>query len=126
MCGLVVTIIPLSKLYYTNDAYYAASNLHAIEKEYNIKTYEADDFVPEIVWDYGSYIPRVKRENDIVSPGENRFGLLSDEAAINQLQQQLTNYSFQQYATVDLNVLSKTTKGYNERIVKRYYIVQRK
>lgn len=127
MCGLVVTIIPLSKLYYTNDAYYAANNLHAVEKKYNIKTYEADDFIPEMVWDYGTYIPQLRRENNnIALPSENRFGLLGDETAINQLQQQLSNYSFQQYATVDLNVLSKTAKGYNERIVKHYYIVQKK
>lgn len=125
MCGLVITIIPLSKLYYANEAYYPASNLHVIEKKYNIKTYEADEFVPEIVWDYGTYMPQLKREKNILPP-ETSFGLLGDEAAIAQLQQQLNNYNFHQYATVDLNVLSKTAKGYNERIVKHYYIVQKK
>ena len=126
MCAVVITVIPLSKMYYTNDKYYAASNLNAIEKKFSIKTYEADDFVPEITWDYGNYIPQLKHQNDIVMPTENRFGLLGDEDSVKVLQQQFSNYSFQQYATVDLNVLSKKDKGYNERIVKNYYIVQKK
>ena len=126
MCAVVITVIPLSKMYYTNSEYYAAANLNAIEKKFNIKTYEADDFVPEIIWDYGNYIPQLKYHGNIIMPAENHFGLLGDAAAVKELQQKFGNYNFQQYATVDLNVLSKNEKGYNERIVKNYYIVQKR
>ncbi len=41
MCGLIVTVIPISKIYYTNTNYYAAENLNLIEKNSGIKSYEA-------------------------------------------------------------------------------------
>jgi len=126
MCGLVVTLIPLSKLYYSNDGYYAASNLRAVEKQHNIKTYEADDFIPEIVWDYGTWIPQLGKGETPVIPSENKFGLLGDSIAVDALQKKFTAYTFQKYAEVDLNAISKQTKGYNNRIAKNYYIVQKK
>jgi hypothetical protein len=68
MCGTVITVIPLSKMYYNNTRYYAAFDIHGIEKKFNIKTYEGDEFVPEITWDYGNYIPILKMEKPLQCP----------------------------------------------------------
>jgi 4-amino-4-deoxy-L-arabinose transferase-like glycosyltransferase len=125
MCGVVVTAIPLSKMYYTNKKYYAASNLHAVEKKYDIKTYEADEFIPEITWDYGTYIPQLSNIEKGLMPADANFGLLGDSIAIANLQRKFSNYSFKKYVEVDLNALSKNEKGYNSRLAKNYYLVQR-
>jgi len=37
MAGVVLTAIPLSKMYYTNKNYYSAYSLHSIEKKESIK-----------------------------------------------------------------------------------------
>ena len=123
MCGIVFTVIPLSKMYYTNNNYYSATNLHTIEKKFNIKTYTYNGFEPEIVWDYGNVIPDIKTDSVISIPQKN-FGLLlgaNDESNfINN-----KNYQFTKLATVDLNALSKNDKGYNKRLVKNYYLVRK-
>jgi 4-amino-4-deoxy-L-arabinose transferase-like glycosyltransferase len=126
MCGLMITVIPLSKMYYANSDYYAAANLRATEKSLNIKTYEGDDFVPEITWDYGSYIPNLDNNGNITMPADSTFGLLIDASNIKSYMQKFSNYSFKKHAAVDLNVLSKNSKGYNTRLSKDYFIVQKK
>jgi len=126
MCGIVITVIPLSKMYYNNTGYYAASGIPAIEKKFNIKTYEGDEFVPEITWDYGNYIPNLKTGENIAMPADAVYGLLADSTTVNGLQQKFPAYDFKKYAEIDLNALSKNEKGYNTRIVKNYYIVQKK
>jgi len=123
MCGIVFTVIPLSKMYYTNNNYYSATNLHTIEKKFNIKTYTYNGFEPEIVWDYGDVIPDIKKDSVVTIPQKN-FGLLlgaNDESKfINN-----KNYQFTKSATVDLNALSSNQKGYNKRLVKNYYLVKK-
>lgn len=126
MCGIVVAVIPLSKIYYSNRSFSTASNLHKTEKKFNIKTYEGDEFVPEITWDYGNYIPNLKTGETITMPADSVYGLLADSATVNSFQQKFPGYSFKKYTEVDLNALSKNEKGYNTRLVKNYYIVQKK
>ena len=125
MCGIVITVIPLSKMYYNNTGYYSASDIHTIEKKFNLKTYEGNEFVPEITWDYGNYIPNLKSGETITMPRDSVYGLLADSTAAINLQQKFSDYNFVKYAEVDLNALSKNEKGYNIRLVKNYYIVQK-
>jgi hypothetical protein len=125
MCGIVITVIPLSKMYYNNTGYYAASDIQAIEKKFNIKTYEGDEFVPEITWNYGNYIPNLESGENITMPADTVYGLLADSITVNSLQQKFPAYNFEKYTEVDLNALSKNEKGYNTRLVKNYYIVQK-
>lgn len=125
MCGVVITVIPLSKMYYTNTNYYAASNLGAVEKKLNIKTYEGDEFVPEITWDYGNYMPNLSQGKNISMPADSVFGLLMDSTSLNNYQKAFPNYTFNKYAEVDLNAPSKNEKSYNSRLVKEYYVVRK-
>ncbi len=124
MCGVVVTAIPLSKIYYTNTTYYPASNIHLLEKNYNIKTYEFKDFVPEIIWSYGNVIPGTNNDSIIIIPKESLFGLMISENEISSFKNKYNNFQFTKLATVDLNDLSKNQKGYNGRLVKDYYLVK--
>ena len=124
MCGIVFTVIPLSKMYYTNNNYYSASNLHSTEKKYHIKTYCYNGFEPEIVWDYGNVIPDIKKDSVISLPQKN-FGLMLDADDESTFINDNKNYQFTKLVTVDLNALSKNEKGYNKRLVKNYYLVKK-
>ncbi len=97
MCGIIITIIPLSKMYYTKSNACAASNLHAIEKKYNIKTYQANNLIPEIIRSYGSSIPLIKN----AVPEEPIFGLLAHAGEFTAFKQ----------------------KVYSNRLIENYYIV---
>ena len=126
MCGIVITVIPLSKIYYNNAAYYAAADIQGIEKKFNIKTFEGDEFVPEITWDYGNYIPNLKNGETFTMPVDSLYGLLADSISVDNLQQKFPGYNFKKYTEIDINALSRNEKGYNSRLVKNYYIVQKK
>lgn len=124
MCGVVFTVIPLSKMYYVNNNYYSARNLHLLEKKFSIKTYAYNGFVPEIVWDYGNVIPDIKKDSVVEIP-QKKFGLLLDEDDESAFIDEHKNYQFTKLATVDLNALSKNEKGYNKRLLKNYYLVKK-
>ncbi len=126
MCVVVVTIIPLSKIYYSNKDYYAAFNLHSIEKKLNIKTYEVNGFEPEIIWNYGDVIPQLNKKDSFVTlPKDSVFGLLTNVGDIQSLKEKFKDYQFDKQATVDLNEVSKDKHGYNTRLAKEYYIVKK-
>ncbi|SFQ43905.1 ArnT family glycosyltransferase [Parafilimonas terrae] len=125
MCGIVVTLIPISKIFYTNSNYFDAANLHNIEKKYNIKTFEGDGFVPEIIWSYGNPISNIADGNSVKMPADAAFGLLVYPDKANKLMHVFNNYSFTQLATVDLNEVPAESKQHNKRIVKNYYLVKR-
>jgi 4-amino-4-deoxy-L-arabinose transferase-like glycosyltransferase len=124
MCGIVFTVIPLSKMYYTNNNYYSATNLHTIEKKFSIKTYTYNGFEPEIVWDYGNVIPDIQTDSAVSIPQKN-FGLLLGANDESNFINNYKNYQFTKIATVDLNALSSNQKGYNKRLVKNYYLVKK-
>ncbi|MFT4152772.1 ArnT family glycosyltransferase [Parafilimonas sp.] len=125
MCGIVTTIIPLSKIFYTNSNYYDAANLHGIEKKHNIKTYEGDGFVPEIIWSYGNPMPNIADGNSVKIPADTNFGLLVYAGKADELMHSFNNYSFTQLATVDLNEVPAENRLYNKRLVKNYYLVKK-
>jgi len=125
MCGIVITVIPLSKMYYTNSNYYAASNLNAVEQKLHIKTYEGDEFVPEITWDYGDYIPNLSNGKNISITADTILSLLIDSGSLKSYQQTYAGYNFTKYTEVDLNASSKNEKSYNSRLVKEYYVVRK-
>jgi len=125
ICGVVFTVIPLSKMYYSNNNYYSAANLHEFEQKFGVKTYEGDAYVPEIIWDYGNKIQNISSDSSVIMPKDSAFGLIIYPAKANELMRHFTNYNFTNYAVVDLNAISKDSKGYNTRLVKNYYLVRK-
>ncbi len=125
MCALIITVIPLSKIIYSNENYFPAANLNAVEKSLHIKTYETGDFIPEIIWDYGKPIPTISNNKNIIMPKDSLFGLLVSPEDSGLIRQDFKTYLFTKYDVVDLNEISKKNKGYNTRLVKDYYVVKK-
>ncbi|MFV0143924.1 hypothetical protein OBJ68_11330 [Empedobacter falsenii] len=126
MCTVVAFGFPLSKLTFSEELYSSAKNLHRLEKQYQIKTYETQSFVPEIVLDYGTSIPAIYDGKKLNFPKETKFGMLANQSDSILIAEQFKNYSFQKIGVVDLNHSSKNQKNYNDRIQKDYYLVQKK
>lgn len=126
VCGIMVFGIPISKAYYFNPDYLGTSSIKLFEKRHNIKTYCANGFVPEIVWDYGSIIKDINQRDNFRLPPEKSFGVLINETDKKWLMNKCKEYNIVKLARLDLNHVAKDKKGYNKRLVKEYYIVQKK
>lgn len=126
MCSVVVFGFPLSKLTFSEEVYSSAKNLKELEKQYQIKTYDVQSFVPEIVLDYGTSIPAIYDGKKINFPKENKFGMLANQSDSSFVANQFKNYLIKKIGVVDLNHSSKNQKNYNDRIQKDYYLVEKK
>jgi len=126
MCSVVAFGFPLSKLTFSEEVYSSAKNLKELEKQYQIKTYDVQSFVPEIVLDYGTSIPAIYDGKKINFPKENKFGMLANQSDSVLVANQFKNYLIKKIGVVDLNHSSKNQKNYNDRIQKDYYLVERK
>lgn len=126
MCGMIVFGIPVSKAFYNNPAYLGADKLHAYEKKYQIKTYGGDGFVPEIGWDYGKIITGINDDGRLENPVENKFGLLLSTQNEAWIGENFKMYEVKKLAVVDLNHVPPGRKGYNDRLVKNYYLLEKR
>lgn len=126
MCGLIVFGVPVSKAFYNNPAYLGADKLHAYEKKYQVKTYEGDGFVPEIGWDYGRSITELNEGRNLIIPAENKFGLLLAPQNEPWIKDNFKMYAVKKLAVIDLNHVPANKKGYNDRLVKNYYLLEKK
>lgn len=124
MCA-TIALIPLSAFYFVNPAYASAGSLAAVEKNNRVKTFDADPFVPEIVFDYGKKISRAVDISGEIKMHGGAIGLLmhpgNEKLFLND-----SLYNYRQAGKVDLNFRPAGKKGYNNRLVKNYYIVKLK
>ncbi|WP_291073326.1 ArnT family glycosyltransferase [Empedobacter sp. UBA5987] len=126
MCSVVAFGFPLSKLTFSEELYSSAKNLKKLEQQNQIKTYEWQSFVPEIVLDYGTSIPAINDGKKTIFPKEEKFGMLASPSDSTFFADHFNNYSIKKIGVVDLNHSSKNQKNYNDRIQRNYYLIQKK
>lgn len=126
MCSVVAFGFPLSKLTFSETLYSSAQNLKKLENQYQIKTYEWEGFVPEIVLDYGNSIPAINENGKMNLPKQAKFGVLANKADSTFITNHLKSYSIKKIGVVDLNHSSKDQKNYNDRIQRNYYLIEKK
>ena len=126
MCSVVAFGFPLSKLTFSEELYSSAKNLKKLEQQNQIKTYEWQSFVPEIVLDYGTSIPAINDGKKTIFPKEEKFGMLASLSDSTFFADHFNNYSIKKIGVVDLNHSSKDQKNYNDRIQRNYYLIQKK
>lgn len=126
MCGVMFFGLPLYPLIQPNELSASAKWLLKFESIYQIKSYESDSFIPEIVLDYGKSIPIIEKKNlSNTLPKENRFGLLVDKKDSTFIPQILKGYTAKHIGFVDLNTTSKKSKSYNPRLYRDYYLIEK-
>ncbi len=125
MCALVIFVFPITKAYYSNPRYYAATNLHKIEQEENIHSFEVNGFTPEIIWDYKGTIPELMIDGQPKNITDTTFGLLVSSEDEDSCRIKMRGYSFKKLATVDLNNVAPGNKQYNARLTRSYFLVKK-
>ncbi|WP_313581936.1 glycosyltransferase family 39 protein [Chishuiella sp.] len=126
MSTFVIFGFPLSKVTFSEKYYSSTSSIKKLEKKYNIKTYETDGFIPEIVLDYGQPIPTLSENGNVSLPKASQFGLLANKNDSVFISKNLNKYSIKKIGEVNLNHSLKEQKNYNDRIQKDYFLVQLK
>lgn len=126
MCSVVAFGFQLSKLTFSEELYSSAKNLKKLEQQNQIKTYEWQSFVPEIVFDYGTSIPAIYDGKETTFPKEAKFGMLASASDSTFFANHFKDYSIKKIGNVDLNHSSKNQKNYNDRIQRNYYLIQKK
>lgn len=126
MCGILFFGLPLYPLFQPNEAPASAKWMKTFEAKYQIKTYEANNSVPEIILDYGKPIKQLLNlEGKVELPQEKRFGLMLDKQDTVFIQENLKGYHLRPIGFVDLNTTSEQSKSYNPRLYRDYYLVEK-
>lgn len=126
MCGIMIFGLPLYPLVQPNEAPASAQWMKKFEEKYQIKTYEANNTVPEIILDYGKPIQQLLNIDDKVElPKEKRFGLMIDKQDTVFIKENLNGYHVRPIGFVDLNTTSEQSKSYNPRLYRDYYLVEK-
>ncbi len=119
MMAVFLFAYPVSSAYYNNPDFFGGEKIRSLEQQYDIKTYELNGFVPEIVWEYGKSIKDINSDGGLQLPAEKRFGLIlnSEDSAL------LKNLQVEKIGQVDVNHVPSSNRSYNKRIVRQYYLV---
>ena len=120
--------MPLTGAMEKNTEYRSISQLRKAMQEEGLKTYCFGEIAPEIIWDYGSAIPVLKGEEEILIPEGEKFGVLVIPTDENEFKRIFDpEYSYTLNTVYDLNYNANPgTKGHKNRLISNLYIVQKR
>ena len=121
MCFIMVLGLPLAKTLYDNPDFNNISNLRQNNNPKNISLYTFDKISPELIWELGEPVKRVKSLNDL--PQQKSFGLLINDSVSNSLKQKYNTKLIEQF---DINYINKNKKGYKTRLTTKLYLLENK
>ena len=128
VAAIKLLAMPLSGAMEKNAQYKSISQLRQDMQEEGLKTYCFGEIAPEMIWDYGSAIPVLKGEEEILIPDGEKFAVLvipSDENEFKRIFD--PEYSYTLNIVYDLNYNADPgTKGHKNRLISNLYIVQKR
>ncbi|NJY64200.1 hypothetical protein HC174_15770 [Salinimicrobium sp. CDJ15-81-2] len=125
ICGIMVFGFPLSDALLNNPKFRNFGELREMAEAKNFQVYEYNAETPEIIWEYGKPIPKLHKE-DLPLPSEERFGIIlqeKDSAFIDTLKRDYEVLSSKRY---DLNYVNPKADGYKNRLIRQFYLLQKK
>ena len=125
ICAIVVFGMPLSNAFLENPAFRSISELKKKAEQENFQVYEYDAASPEFIWEYGAPIQSLDAVN-LQLPQEKSFGILvleEDSLFIEELKVDYKVLSSERY---DLNHVHPEKSGYKDRLVRDFYLLQKK
>jgi 4-amino-4-deoxy-L-arabinose transferase-like glycosyltransferase len=120
--------MPLAGATDKNSAFRSISPLKEAMQEKGIKTYCFGEIAPEMIWDYGSTIPVLKGEEEILIPDGDQFAVLVIPEEENEFKRIFDpEYSYTLETVYDLNYTADPgTKGHKNRLISNLYIVKKR
>ncbi|MDV7188167.1 glycosyltransferase family 39 protein [Lutibacter sp. TH_r2] len=114
---------PISKSIENKDNYNSIHNLKQIQAKNNIEVYSIHEVTPELIWQYNGQIKNIYKNESLVLPSENKFGILVLNDDVPLLKKLVgENYTLNYVETYNLNVGKKI----RERLIRQCYIVSKK
>lgn len=95
------------------------ANLRSFASEENLKLYDYNNLMPELVWHYGSSIPNLEKIPGL--PPENKFILLVETEAFPHWEDEFQKFTFKKWGVLDLNPTYET--GKNKRLIREIYVL---
>ena len=120
--------LPLSGAMDKNSHFSSISNLKSTMQQEGIETYCFGEIAPEMVWDYGTSIPVLKGEEEIIIPEGEKFAVLVIPVEENEFKRIFDpEYRLTLKTVYDLNYNADPgTKGHKNRLISNLYIVEKR
>ncbi|MCK0190729.1 glycosyltransferase family 39 protein [Arenibacter sp. F20364] len=129
LIGAIKTLaMPLAGAMDKNSKYKSISLLKETMQKEGIKTYCFGEIAPEMIWDYGSSIPVLKGEDEILIPDGEKYAVLvvpQDESEFKRIFDPEYNYTLKTVYDLNYNA-DPGTRGYKNRLTSNLYIVQKR
>lgn len=123
MVSLFLFGLPISKVLNKNDDFKAINTLYSIEKKQQIKIYSIGEITPELLWDYNGILKDIYKNEALIIPSEENFGILIMNEDVKKITTQLSEkYHLKLTETYNLNVGSKN----KQRLIRQLYLVSKK
>ncbi|HLT51836.1 MAG TPA: hypothetical protein VKZ93_07755, partial [Arenibacter sp.] len=119
--------LPLVGAVEKNPDYHTISDLRDTMAQEGIHTYTFGEIAPEMIWDYGSPIPVLKQDDQIIIPDGELFAILVVPAEEDEFKRIFDlDHSYALKAIYDLNPnADPNSKKHKDRLVCNLYIVQK-
>lgn len=93
-----------------------------------IKVYAFGEQAPEMIWEYGTITPRLDADSPAKVPAENSFGVLVTQDKEKEFNRIFApDFDIHLEDTFDINYTAgKKERSYKQRLVSRYYILNKK
>lgn len=118
--------MPLAKTLTVNPEYKGLSKLNDWQSETELKVYEFGGFSPELIWDYGKPIQRLKKDDVVTVPSETAFGLLVAEADETKFRAHFKEYTIEKVTRYDMNPQAPGHRTHRPRLWRDLYLVTKK
>lgn len=124
ICGITVAGFPLTYALLENPRFRHFSELRETSEKMDLNIYGYRNTSPEIVWEFGKPIPNLSEE-EVLQLGEKKFGLLVMEKDTVFVQDQ-SSFRIISSERYDLNYVHPKKSGYKDRLIRRFYVLERK
>ncbi len=130
--AMVATIkilaLPLVGALDKNNEFKSISNLGSSSAKDGLEVYSFGEIAPELIWDYGSYIPTLKNKEGVTIPDAKMFYVLVFPVEENEFKRIFEpEYTYKLKTVYDLNHhTTPGNKGHKNRLTSKLYIVKKR
>ncbi|MBW2962589.1 ArnT family glycosyltransferase [Mesonia aestuariivivens] len=124
VCVIMSFGFPLVKTLLDNPKFHNFNELQELAEKENFEVFDYGGKTPEIIWAYGKPILTISKDS-IHIPNANKFGILMAEKDSNYIQK-FIDYKVISSDRYDLNYVHPDKKGYKSRLIRKFYLLERK
>lgn len=124
ICVVMSFGFPLVDTLLDNPRFHNFDELQAFSEMENFKVYDYGGKTPEIIWEYGEPIPTIDKDS-LYTPNTEKFGIIMSEKD-SSIVKKFTDYNIIASDRYDLNYVNPEKRGYKSRLIRKFYLLQKK